>query len=321
MATIKKDPRRASIAAMSRSHQRTLRAEGKSEKTIYSYSLSVRLLSEYLEERGHDLSVDVAKDDIRDFIAEQGRPRLIVDSLGRKHRSGSPATALVRFKSLQQFFRHCVEEGELEVSPMGGMRAPKTDEVPVPIVSDEVLTALLKARSGKSFVDRRDAAILRVFLDTGCRRAEVTNLRCADIDLETQKIRVVGKGNKIRTSVFGLKAAQALDRYLRILERDYPERMSDPDGYLWIGRQGPMSTSGITDVLHRMCTDAGVPRLHWHQFRHTFAHQWLAHGGNEGDLMSLAGWDSRSMLDRYAKSAQVERAHAAGRRMSLGDRV
>jgi site-specific recombinase XerD len=92
MAPRKNYPKRASIAAMSRSLQRTLRAEGKSEKTVYSYLLSVRLLSEYLNERSHDLSVDIAKDDIRDFIAEQGRPRLIVDGLGRKHRSGSPAS-------------------------------------------------------------------------------------------------------------------------------------------------------------------------------------------------------------------------------------
>jgi integrase/recombinase XerC len=322
MVTTRKNPRRAAtIDAMSRSLQRTLRAEGKSENTIYSYLLSVRLLSEHLDERGHDLTVDVAKDDIRDFIAEQGRPRLILDSMGRKHRSGSPATALVRFKSLQQFFRHCVEEGELEASPMAGMRAPKTDDEPVAIVGDETLKALLKARSGKSLVDRRDTAVLRVFLDTGCRLAEVTNLRFSDVDLDGQTIRVVGKGRKVRLSLFGLNTAQAIDRYLRVLERDRPVRMDDPGGYLWIGRQGPMSTSGITNLLHRMCTDAGVPRLHWHQLRHTFAHQWLANGGNEGDLMSLAGWDSRSMLDRYAKSAQVERAHAAGRRMSLGDRV
>lgn len=321
MATHKNRQRAATFATMSRSLQRTLRAEGKSENTVYSYSLSVRLLSEYLDGRGHDLTVDVAKDDIRDFIAEQGHPRLILDGLGRKHRSGSPATAVVRFKSLQQFFRHCVEEGELDTSPMAGMRAPKTDDVPVAIVGDETLAALLKARSGKSLIDRRDTAILRVFLDTGCRLAEVTNLRFSDVDLERQTIRVVGKGRKIRSSVFGLKTAQAIDRYLRVLERERPERLDDPGGYLWIGRQGPMSTSGITDVLHRMCSDAGVPRLHWHQLRHTFAHQWLANGGNEGDLMSLAGWDSPSMLDRYAKSAQVERAHAAGRRMSLGDRV
>ncbi len=82
-----------------------------------------------------------------------------------------------------------------------------------------------------------------------------------------------------------------------------------------------MSTSGVTDVLHRMCADAGVPRLHWHQLRHTFAHKWLAEGGNEGDLMALAGWQSRSMLDIYAKSRPSGTSHAAGRRMSLGDRV
>ena len=82
-----------------------------------------------------------------------------------------------------------------------------------------------------------------------------------------------------------------------------------------------MSTSGVTNVLHRMCDDAGVERLHWHQLRHTFAHTWLAEGGNEGDLMEIAGWRSRAMLDRYGKSAHVERAHGAHKRLSLGDRV
>ena len=102
---------------MAQSLERTLRAEGKSEKTIYSYALSVRLLSEFLAERGHGLTVDVSRDDIREFLAVQGTPRMIVDSQGRKHRGGSPATALVRFKSLQQFFRHCVEEEELRTCP------------------------------------------------------------------------------------------------------------------------------------------------------------------------------------------------------------
>ena len=74
---------RASIVAMSRSLQRTLRAEGKSEQTVYSYLLSARLLSEFLDDRGHDLTVDISKDDIRDFIVEGRRPRLIVDGLGR----------------------------------------------------------------------------------------------------------------------------------------------------------------------------------------------------------------------------------------------
>ena len=309
--------RRVSIDTMVRSLERTLRAEGKSEKTVYSYALSVRLLSEFLEERSIPLTVDVPKDAIRDFIAEQATRRQLLS--GRT--GGSPATAMVRFKSLQQFFRHCVEEDELEASPMAGMRAPKVEDEPVPVVPDDVLTMLLKVRNGKSFEDRRDTAVLRVFLDTGCRLSEVTNLRWADVDFDRQVIQVLGKGNRIRHVTFGAKTAQAFERYYRILEREHPRRTEDPAGWVWIGRQGRMSTSGISDLLHRMCDNAGVPRLHWHQLRHTFAHQWLAQGGNEGDLMALAGWQSRSMLDRYAKSAQVERAHAASRRMSLGDRL
>lgn len=313
--------RTVSIDTMSKSLARTLRAEGKSEKTIYSYTLSVRLLSDFLAARGRDLNVDVSRDDVRDFIAQQSKRHKVVDSLGRVHKGGSPATALVRFKSLQQFFRHCVEEDELDASPMDGMRAPKVEAEPVPIVPDDVLSRLLKARAGKSLDDRRDTAILRVFLDTGCRLSEVTNLRLSDVDLDRQTVRVRGKGNRVRYVTFGAKAAQAIERYLRALERDRPAAMADEDGPLWVGRQGRMSTSGLSDVLHRMCADADVPQLHWHQLRHTFAHAWMAAGGNEGDLMSLAGWQSRSMLDRYAKSAQVERAHAASRRLSLGDRV
>jgi site-specific recombinase XerD len=300
--------RRVSIDRMSQSLERTMRAEGKADKTIYSYTLSVRLLREFLERCGRELTVDVSKDDIRDFIAEQTA-------------KNSPATALVRYKSLQQFFRHCVEEEELEVSPMAGMRAPAFEREPPPIVSDEILVKLLKARTGSNLEDRMDSALLRVFLDTGCRLSEVANLRLSDVDLTRQVIVVRGKGNRVRAVTFGEKTYRAIDKYLRQLERERPERTSDPDGWLWIGRQGRMSTSGITDRLHRMCSDAKVPQLHWHQLRHTFAHEWLSQGGNEGDLMALAGWRSRSMLDIYAKSAQVERAHAASRRMSLGDRV
>jgi integrase/recombinase XerC len=134
----------------------------------------------------------------------------------------------VRYKSLQQFFRHCVEEEELEASPLAGMRAPKVEVEPVPVVEDDVLERLIKARSGSTFTDRRDMAMLRVFIDTPCRLAEVTNLRMSDVDLRNQVLTVRGKRNRVRTVPFGEKTYGALDRYLRLWNGSSPSGSRTP---------------------------------------------------------------------------------------------
>ncbi|MGX5653381.1 tyrosine-type recombinase/integrase [Geodermatophilus nigrescens] len=81
-----------------------------------------------------------------------------------------------------------------------------------------------------------------------------------------------------------------------------------------------MTPDGARDVLHLRAGQAGVTDVHPHRFRHTFAHRWLAGGGQERDLIILAGWRSDDMLSRYAASTAVERAHDAHRRLGLGER-
>src|SRR4051794_33079837 len=82
-----------------------------------------------------------------------------------------------------------------------------------------------------------------------------------------------------------------------------------------------MTDSGIRQMMERRGQLAGVEGLHPHRLRHQFAHQWLAAGGAEQDLMRLAGWRSRQMLGRYAASAADQRARDAHKRMGLGDRI
>jgi integrase len=74
-------------------------------------------------------------------------------------------------------------------------------------------------------------------------------------------------------------------------------------------------------MLERQCLDAGILAVHPHQFRHTFAHDWLATGGQEHDLARLAGWRSREMSSALRRLCRRRPARDADRLKARGDRL
>lgn len=261
------------------------------------------------------------------FLVAQNMPQDLRD-IHRTHleefstflqRAGKePATVEARLKGLHRFFAWAAStaEGEIDQNPMDKMGKFQVPEKPVPIPTVAEVQQLVKTcEQGHGFLDRRDAAIVRLFASTGMRLSELTGLKMGGVRLQERTITVLGKGDRERTLALTDKTALALNRYLRM-------RPAFNDGLdpVWLsGHRTPLEDGGVQLMFIRRCREAGIGRLHPHQLRHWYADQWLSRGEPELDLMKTLGHRDWAMVKRYTRARDAVRARETAKRLGIGD--
>ena len=286
------------------SWQRGLEASTRAHKTILIYRVAMTRLGKFVAWRYHQVDVlSITRQHIEEFL---------IFTVNTNH---SAYTVSTYYQAINRFYKWLLEEGEIAVNPVEKIRTPKVPETDREVMSVEHITALIKSCDGNEFNQRRDAAIIRVLIDTGMRLSELTCVTLTDVDLKEKTIHIPkAKGGKNRDVPIGVKTAAALDRYLR---KRATHKFVESER-LWVGKEGPLAAHTIYRMIDYRCKRTGLPHSFPHQFRHTFSHMWLADGGQEGDLKAIGGWTS-DVMARYGRKLKGDRAREAHKKHSPGD--
>ncbi len=293
-------------------YQIAMDARGLSPNTIADYNRSLRRLSAYLP--GDPPMSDITVDDITRFMAALDEPRAPAGIAPRPAKPLSKKQRRNIHTGLSAFWTWAQKQRIVTEHLLHLVDRPKPEKtVVIPFEKAEV-EALLSAcersrryaRPGKRECDHmrptgvRDHAILLLLVDTGLRASELCNLTIREVDLKRRRIVVFGKGDKERMLPFSADTAKALWEYAVAERADAPA--NEP---FFVGTKGSLTRSGLLQLVRSLGERAGVPDVHPHRFRHTFAVNFLINGGDPYALQDLLGHESMEMVRRYVHLAST----------------
>ena len=291
--------------------------KGQSQLTISEYHLDLRMFLRFIKLMRSDMPVDTQLDDIPikdiDINFIQGITTSDVFeflSYLASERSASGINAVSRARklsSIKSFFKYLtVRTKQLSENPVAELEYPKLRKSLPRYLKMDQAAALLRSVSGPN--QKRDYAILMLFLNCGIRRSELVSLNLTDV--YDDRIRVVGKGNKERMVYFGSACKKALDIYLA--ERNKIV-LSDNRALFGSRDKNRISVTAVHRLVKKHLAAAGLDASQFsaHKLRHTAATMMLSGGVDVKTVQEVLGHENLNTTQIYTHIESTELKIAA----------
>ena len=299
--------------------------KGQSQKTISEYYLDLRMFLRFIKLMRNDMPIHTRLEDIPikdvdlefirqittseifDFLSYLANDRTPnPDSPAPDYGIESAARAR-KLSAIKSFYKYLtVRTKQLQENPVADLEYPKLRKSLPKYLTFEQSAALLQAVSGPN--EKRDYAILMLFLNCGIRRSELVGLNLTDV--YEDRIRVVGKGNKERFVYFGAACRKAIDAYL-------PERqkkvLTDNRALFGSRDNNRISVTAVHRLVKKALLQAGLDSTQFsaHKLRHTAATMMLSGGVDVKTVQEVLGHENLNTTQIYTHIENTELKIAA----------
>lgn len=299
--------------------------KGQSQLTISEYYLDLRMFLRFIQLMRGDMPIDTRLDEIDikridlNFVREITTSE-IFDFLSylandRNPEPDSPAPNLGisassrarKLSAIKSFYKYLtVRTKQLTENPVADLEYPKLRKSLPKYLTLDQASRLLQCVSGVN--EKRDYAILMLFLNCGIRRSELVGLNVADV--YEDRIRVIGKGNKERFVYFGSACRKAIDAYM--VERN--KLVLTDNRALFGSRNGNrISVSAVHRLVDKALLQAGLDTTQYsaHKLRHTAATMMLSGGVDVKTVQEVLGHENLNTTQIYTHIENTELKIAA----------
>ena len=299
--------------------------KGQSPRTISEYYLDLRMFLRFVVLMRRDMPIhtaleeidirqvdinfikEITASDIFDFLSYLATDREVNPNSPAPDHGISAASRARKLSAIKSFYKYLtVRTKQLQENPVADLEYPKIRKSLPKYLTMEQSAALLRSVSGPN--EKRDYAILMLFLNCGIRRSELVGLNLTDV--YEDRIRVVGKGNKERFVYFGAACRKALDQYLEIRKK----LILTDNRALFASRNGNrISVTAVHRLVEKALKQAGLDATQFsaHKLRHTAATMMLSGGVDVKTVQEVLGHENLNTTQIYTHIESTELKIAA----------